>query len=81
MFTSIVLAQARIGRESAAWATARGTERTGAGTVLAWELSRRSMPSKLAEYYASASRHDDARKTAERIRDASSPQRDRAEPQ
>ena len=71
MFTSIVLAQARIGRQSAAWATAE--ELRGLELELFWHGSYHAdrCLAKLAEYYASASRHDDARKTAERIRDAS----------
>ena len=71
MFTSIVLAQARIGRQSAAWATAE--ELRGLELGLFWHGSYHAdrCLAKLAEYYASASRHDDARKTAERIRDAS----------
>jgi hypothetical protein len=67
MLESIVLAQAHAGRQSAAWATA---EELRKGAWLGRYHADRCL-AKLAEYYASASLHDDARKTAERIRDAS----------
>jgi Trypsin-like peptidase domain len=71
MLESVMLAQARTGRRSAAWATAeelREVELKGF-----WHRSYQAdrCLAKLAEYYASASLHDDATKTAERIRDAS----------
>ena len=71
MFKSIMLAQARAGRQSAAWVTAE--ELRGLELGLFWRGSYHAdrCLAKLAEYYASASLHDDARKTAERIRDAS----------
>ena len=71
MFKSIMLAQARAGRQSAAWATAE--ELRGLELGLFWHGSYHAdrCLAKLAEYYASASLHDDARNTAERIRDAS----------
>ena len=65
MLESIMLAQARAGRQSAAWATA---EELRLKLPRSYHADR--CLAKLAEYYASASRHDDARKTAERIRDA-----------
>ena len=65
MLESIMLAQARAGRQSAAWATAEELR-----LKLPWSYQADRRLAKLAEYYASASRHDDARKTAERIRDA-----------
>jgi len=71
MLESIMFAQARAGRQSAAWATAedlREVELKGFGHR-SYHADR--CLAKLAEYYASASLHDDARKTAERIRDAS----------
>jgi len=70
MFKSIMLTQARAGRQSAAWATAE--ELRGLELGLFWHGSYHADQclAKLAEYYASASLHDDARKTAERIRDA-----------
>jgi len=65
-----MLAQARAGRRSAAWAAAeelRGVE-LKEGRRGSCQADR--CLAQLAEYYASASLHDDARKTAERIRDA-----------
>jgi tetratricopeptide (TPR) repeat protein len=69
MLESIMLAQARAGRRSAAWATAeelREVELKGA-RHRSYHADR--CLAKLAEYYASAALHDDARKTAERLRD------------
>jgi hypothetical protein len=70
MLDSIMLAQVRAGRQSAAWATAeelREAELKGA-RHRSYHADR--CLAKLAQYYASTSLHDDARKTAERIRDA-----------
>jgi hypothetical protein len=71
MFQSIVLAQARAGRQSAAWATAEELRGVELGVFWRGSYHADRCLAKLAEYYASASLHDDARKTAERIRDAS----------
>jgi hypothetical protein len=65
MLKSVMLAQARAGLQSAAWATAEELR-----LKLPWSYQADRCLAKLAEYYASASLHDDARKTAERIRDA-----------
>ena len=69
MLESIMLAQARAGRQSAAWATAEELREVELKHWLNANYADRCL-AKLAEYYASASLHDDARKTAERIRDA-----------
>jgi len=70
MIESIVLAQARAGRQSAAWATAEELrEEEKLKDVLHANYADRCL-AKMAQYYALGSRHDDARKTAEHIRDA-----------
>jgi hypothetical protein len=66
---SIVLAQARVGLRSAAWAAVdqlRDVELAGF-----WHRSPRAdrCLATLAGYYLAASRHDDARRTVARIRD------------
>ena len=68
MLESIVLAQARAGRQSAAWATAEELREVELKHWRHASYADRCL-AKMAEYYASASLDDDARKTIERMRD------------
>jgi tetratricopeptide (TPR) repeat protein len=65
---SIVLAQARAGLQSAAWAAAEELREVQQEQGMFGLGYADRCLAKLADYYASASLHDDARKTAERIR-------------
>jgi Trypsin-like peptidase domain len=68
MLESIALEQARAGRQSAAWAT---VEELREQELKYWHSNYADRClAKIAEYYASASLNDAARKTTERIRDA-----------
>jgi tetratricopeptide (TPR) repeat protein len=69
MLESIALEQAHAGLQSAAWAT---VEELREKELEYWHTDHADRClAKIAEYYASGSLHDDARKTAERIRGAS----------
>ncbi|MBL7494140.1 trypsin-like peptidase domain-containing protein [Frankia sp. AgB1.9] len=69
VIASIALAQARVGSASAAWSTAEELREVELAGGFGMALGAERCLAKLAQYYAAAGRHDDARKTFERIRD------------